>query len=100
MPKKYWARGISDEDLDDIHLDDNTQLEYQGKSSRPACLRGPIHEIFLVLVASLIGATFLFLQRAMMVLTDTLRRSLWQEMSTVVWMIASPGYVCSYLVPD
>lgn len=97
MPK-YWAQGISDEALDDIHLDGNAQLEKQSKSSRPACLRGPIHEIFLVLVASLVGATFLFLQRAMMVLTDTLRHSLWQEMSTVVWMIASPGYVYWYLV--
>lgn len=90
--RKPWASSSSEEDLDDIHLDDAAHLEDQRKSSHPECLRGPFHEMALVLVAAFTGATFLVLQRAMMVITDMVRHSLWQGMSTTAWMAASPGY--------
>lgn len=89
--RKPWSSSSSEEDLDDIHLDDNVQLEDQRRSSRPECLPGPIHEIFLILVAALTGATFLILQRAIMVITNTVRQSLQLNMSAVAWLTAGSG---------
>lgn len=94
--RKPWASSSSTEDLDEIQLDDTIQLEDQCKPGRPECLCSPVHEMLVVLVAAFIGATFLVLQRAMMVITDTVRHSLWQDMSTTAWMTASPGYVPYY----
>lgn len=80
------------EQMDDIHLDDDARAE-KGRhpSTRPDSLSGPVHEILLVLVAAFIGASFLLLQRATMVITDTIRRSLLLNMSDVSWMSASSG---------
>lgn len=87
---KLWLS--SSEQLDDVRLDDNARDERgRRRTSRPDSLVGPIHEILLVLVAAFIGASFLLLQRATMVITNTVRHSLLLDMSAVVWMSASPG---------
>lgn len=87
---KLWLS--SSEQLDDVRLDDNARAERgHRRSSRPDNLVGPMHEILLVLVAAFIGASFLLLQRATMVITDTVRHSLLLDMSEVAWMSASPG---------
>lgn len=87
--RKPWADSSSREDLDDVHLDDTAHLEDQRQAGRPECLQGPVQELFLALVAAFIGATFLILQRAMMLMTQTIRHSMWLDMSTTIWITAS-----------
>lgn len=90
---KPWLN-FSEQQLDDLRLDDEAGAEDQQLlSSRPQCLSGPVHEVLLVLVAAFTGASFLLLQRAMMVITNTVRHSLLLDLSDVSWMSASPGYV-------
>lgn len=98
---KPWL-SLSEPQLDELSLDEEASSEGQQQpSSRPQCLSGPVHEILLVLVAASTGASFLLLQRATMVLTDTIRHSLQLDMSNMSWMSASSGYVlCTAWVPD
>lgn len=77
--------------LQDIRLDDNAHAEQQHHSSRPACLRGPVHEVVLVVVAAFVGATFLTLQRGTIVITDSLKHSLSMDASGTSWIISSSG---------
>lgn len=98
---KPWL-SLSEQQLDELSLDEEASSEGQQQpSSRPQCLSGPAHEILLVLVAAFTGASFLLLQRATMVLTDTIRHSLQLDMSDMSWMSASSGYVlCIVWVPN
>lgn len=87
---KLWLG--SSEQLQDVRLDDSARDESgRRRSSRPDSLDGPLHEILLILVSAFIGASFLLLQRATMVITNTIRHSLLLDMSAVAWMSASPG---------
>lgn len=90
--RKLWTSDSSRDDLDDIELDDTGQSNGHCESNRPGCLRGLGHETILVIVAAFVGASFLFLQSAAMIMTDTVRHALWQDIPTTVWMTASPGY--------
>lgn len=81
----------TDAGLQDICLDDNAHAEQQHPSTRPACLRGPVHEILLVMVAAFIGATFLVLQRGTVVITGSLKHSLSLSASGTSWITASSG---------
>lgn len=90
---KPWL-SLSEQQLDELSLDEEASSEgHQQPSSRPQCLSGPAHEVLLVLVAAFTGASFLLLQRATMVLTDTIRHSLQLDLSDMSWMSASSGYV-------
>lgn len=89
--EKPWADGSTEDDLQDVSLDDNTPAQSQRKSTRPGCVSGASHEILLVLVSAFIGATFMILQRGTMVITDTVRHSLGIDMSATAWIVASPG---------
>lgn len=87
---KLWPS--SSEQMDDVHLVDNAHAERgPRRSTRPDSLSGLVHEILLVLVAAFIGASFLLLQRATLVITDTVRHSLQLPMSDVAWMSSSSG---------
>ncbi|KUI56619.1 hypothetical protein VP1G_04040 [Cytospora mali] len=90
----------SNDDLQDIRLDDNAHAEQQHHSTRPACLHGPIHEILLVIVAAFIGATFLILQRGTIVITDSLKHSLSMDEAGTSWITASSGLTAGvFLLP-
>ncbi|ROV99571.1 hypothetical protein VPNG_07726 [Cytospora leucostoma] len=81
----------TDAGLQDICLDDDAHAEQQHPSTRPPCLRGPVHEILLVIVAAFIGATFLVLQRGTIVITESLKHSLSLSASGTTWITASSG---------
>lgn len=97
---KPWLNS-SEQQLDDVYLDDEACVEGQQKTSgRPPCFSGLVHEVLLVVVAAFTGASFLLLQRATVVITDTVRHSLLLNMSDVSWMSTSSGYVvCPARVP-
>lgn len=97
---KPWL-SLYEQELEDLCLDDEAGSKGQHKlSTRPLCLSGMVHEILLVVIAAFTGASFLLLQRATMVLTDTVRHSLLLDISDVSWMSASSGYVsCTAHIP-
>ncbi|KAJ4422685.1 hypothetical protein N0V82_002689 [Gnomoniopsis sp. IMI 355080] len=97
---KPWV-SLYEQELDDLCLDDEAGTEGQQKlSTRPLCLSGPVHEVLLVVIAAFTGASFSLLQRATMVLTDTVRHSLLLDMSDVSWMSASSGLTAAiFLLP-
>lgn len=82
----------STDDLHDILLDDDAHVEEQQHySTRPGCLRGPVHEVLLVIVSAFIGATFFVLQRGTIVITGSLRHSLSMDTPGTSWITASSG---------
>lgn len=90
------ARLSMSEQLHDIQLDGGGAEQDHGhhrRSTRPGSVSGPMHEVLLILVAALVGASFLLLQRAILVINDTVRHSLRLDMSDVAWMSSSSGYM-------
>ena len=77
--------------LEDICLDEPT--EYLERSQgRPGCFKNALHEILFVVFCTLAGATFPFLQRSTVVVTDSIRKDLGMTQSQVSWISASSGY--------
>lgn len=90
----------TDDDLQEIRLDDNAHAELQCRSTRPVCLCGPVHEILLVIVAAFIGATFLTLHRGTIVITDSIKHSLSMDTSSTSWIPAGSGLTAGvFLLP-
>jgi hypothetical protein len=81
-------------ELDDIGLDEPRPEHDDATAittSRPACLRNVVHEVLFVLVCTFVGASFVFLQRATVILTEVLKTKLGMSSSEVSWITASSG---------
>lgn len=76
--------------LQDVRLDDTAELHLT-MPSRPTCFRNIVHEILFVLTCSLAGATFVFLQRSLVVILESFQQDLRMTPSETAWVLAGPG---------
>ncbi|KAB5525753.1 major facilitator superfamily domain-containing protein [Coniochaeta sp. 2T2.1] len=84
--------------LQDVHLDDYSSSELSPTMEpRPVCFRNVVHEILFVLAISLAGATFIFLQRSLVVIMDPLQLGLRISASELSWTVAGPGLAAGAL---
>ncbi|KAB5554553.1 major facilitator superfamily domain-containing protein [Coniochaeta sp. 2T2.1] len=89
--------------LQDVHLDDHSSSSSSsGELSptmepRPVCFRNIVHEVLFVLAVSLAGATFIFLQRSLVVIMDPLQLGLRMSASELSWTVAGPGLAAGAL---
>lgn len=79
-------RGLQDIRLNDSSSDLNPTME-----PRPARFRNIIHEILFLAACSFAGATFIFLQRVLVVIMDPLQMGLHMTPSELSWTVAGPG---------
>ncbi len=77
--------------LEDICLDEQTQRP-EPIQERPNCFKNTIHEILFVLVCTLVGASFSFLQRSTVVIINDIKQELTMTQSQESWISASSGY--------
>lgn len=77
--------------LQDIRLDDSANDRSPTMEPRPIRFRNIVHEILFVIVCSFAGATFIFLQRCLIVIMDPLQTELRMSPSELSWTVAGPG---------
>jgi MFS family permease len=82
---------LNHQGLQDIRLDDSAGDLSPTMEPRPARFRNVIHEMLFVVVCSFAGATFMFLQRSLVVILDPLQMSLSMVPSELSWTVAGPG---------
>jgi len=82
---------LSHPGLQDIRLNDSDSDLSPTMEPRPARFRNIIHEILFVLVCSSAGATFVFLQRSLVVIMDPLEMGLSMTPSELSWTLAGPA---------
>lgn len=79
-------------ELDDVRLNDVPEAP-KNANNRPECFKNVWHEAVFVLVCTFAGASFMFLQRATVVLSQTLRDVLDMSQGGTSWTTAGSACV-------
>ena len=82
------------EELQDVSLEEDDAKGAQPplpRGSRPECLKSPAHECLFVALAAFAAASPVFLQRSIVVVTDSLVESLQMTPAELAWATAGPG---------
>ncbi|OIW23658.1 MFS general substrate transporter [Coniochaeta ligniaria NRRL 30616] len=85
------AFDLAHQGLQDVRLNDSSSELSPMMEPRPARFRNIIHEMLLVVACSFAGATFMFLQRSLVVILDPLQTRLHMSPSELSWTVAGPG---------
>jgi MFS family permease len=85
------AFDLAHQSLQDIRLNDSASDLSPTMEPRPARFRNIMHEILFVIACSFAGATFVFLQRSLVVIMDPLQMGLYMTPSELSWTVAGPA---------
>ncbi|KAH8911873.1 MFS general substrate transporter [Coniochaeta sp. PMI_546] len=89
---------LAHQGLQEIRLNDPPSELSPTTAPRPAQFRNIIHEILFVVTCSFTGATFVFLQRSLVVVMDPLQLGLHMTPSELSWTAAGPGLSTGALI--